>query len=211
MSGLTGPMFRSTSDMIQTAGLICLMCALVCSPALQAGEEEDRASLRALKATYEEAINTNDLAKMTPYLSDSFQGVMVTGESVQGRSAVESYWKKIRAMIGSGGSYTVAVTPGAVTLEGDLAIASGSAQEVVISGGQQFRFDSMWTAVCRRAGDGWKLERLQATMDPIDNVFVRARMRGAGIQYGAAGFIMGGIVTALVMTGLARARKARNR
>lgn len=188
-----------------------LLLALASISRLHADEGADRAALREIKTAYEEAINTNDLAKITPFLGANFTGVMVTGDSVRGLAELEAYWKKIQGMIGKGGSYSVRVTPGEVHFNGDLAICTGAAEELVQSQGQQFPYTSVWTTICRRDGASWKLERIQATMDPINNVFVRARMRGAGIQYGAGGFIMGCIVTALLLIGFRRSRAATKR
>lgn len=191
---------------------VLLLLALAPGPLLLAEEgEADRAALRRILSAYEEALNTNELVKIAPFLSASFQGIMVTGETVQGEAGLESFWRKMRGVAGSGGSYSVSVTPGEISLSGNLAIGTASAEEVVKAQGQRFPYTSTWTTICRREGTDWKLERLQATMDPIDNVFVRARTKGAGLQYGIVGFIMGGTATALLLIGYRRSRAAAKR
>ena len=175
---------------------------------LHADEEADHAALRAMKTAYEEAVNSNNLSKIGPYLGAGVTGVMVTGEPVQGFQGLESYWKKIQALIGEGGSYHVQVNPDRSELFGDLAVAHGTTDDVVrLPSGKQLKFNSLWTAVCRRENGAWKVIRMQATMDPVNNVFTAWKMGTAKLLYGGGGFIAGGLLALVLMRLFRRARR----
>jgi len=173
-------------------------------------EEAEHAALRAMKAAYEEAVNTSNLSKFAPFLSESITGVMVTGEEVQGFPSIESYWKKIKELIGEGGSYHVTINPDRSELFGDLAIGHGSTDDVVrLPNGKELKFNSHWTAVFRKQNGSWKVLRMQATMDPVDNVFTRWKMNAAKVAFGGGGFILGTIFGAAVVLAIALARRPK--
>ena len=184
------------------ATLIALLAAAL--PAQEppaAGPDHD--ALRALKTVYERAVSENRLELLEPHLDPEFTGVMLTGEIVRGIEDARRYWTKIRGLIGEGGRYTAALKPETSTILGDVALAKGTTEDVVITGGgTEYRFEAAWTAVCRKSGGEWKLLRLQGTMDPIRNVFalaaVKASAYGAGAIAGPGGFILG-IVIALII------------
>ena len=51
-----------------------------------------------------------------------------------------------------------------------------------------------WTTVCRRENGGWKIVRMQATMDPVENVFISTRLKMAKLAYGAGGVVIGALL-----------------
>lgn len=104
-------------------------------------------------------------------------GVMVTGEPVAGLVGLEAYWNKIQGLIGPGGSYQVKVNVDKSDLYGDLAVSSGTTDDTVrLASGKELRFNSLWTTISRKENGEWKLIRLQATMDPVENVFISMRL-----------------------------------
>ena len=180
---------------------VMLSCALLfASTDIRADEEADHAELRKIKAAYEEAVNKADPTKIAPYLSENVTGVMITGEEVKGFAGLEAYWKKIQQLMGPGGTYHVKVNADSTEFHGDVSISRGNTEDVVkLASGTEFRFTSFWTAVCRKENGAWKVVRMQATMDPVDNVFVKARVQTTKIAYGAIG-----VVSALLVVFFAR-------
>lgn len=169
-------------------------------------EEAEHEALRKLKAVYEEAINSNDLAKMLPHLGQNVSGVMLTGEEVKGFQDIQAYWDKIKRMMGEGGRYEVKLNPNRSELFGDIALAHGSTEDVVRANtGKTYRFGSHWTAVCRKENGQWKILRMQGTMDPIGNPFVNARVQFNRVIWGLGGLITGAVLVMLV--GLFRRKK----
>ena len=139
-----------------------------------AADEAEHEALRQLKALYERAIRDNQVGALGPYFSDELYGVMLTGRVVKNVNELRQYWADIRKLIGEGGTYTTTLTPERSVIIGDVALARGSSDDVVVtSDKQEFHFNSYWTAVLRKQDRQWKLVQVQGTIDPIDNPFVR--------------------------------------
>jgi ketosteroid isomerase-like protein len=157
-----------------------------------ADEEAERTALRTIKTNYEEAVSSGNLAAIAPFLDKAVTGVMVTGEAVEGFHGLEAYWKKIQNLLGPGGSYQVKVNTDKTELFGDWAVSRGGTEETVrLGNGKELKFNSLWTAVCRKESDGWKVYRMQATMDPVANVFISAQLEKAKWAFGLGGLIAG--------------------
>jgi ketosteroid isomerase-like protein len=188
-------------NQLLSAAITCLiLCNL--SSAARADDESDRAALRMIRTNYMEAANSGDPSKIAPYLSKEVTGVMVTGEEVKGFDGLVAYWKKIQDLIGPGGSYHVTVNVDKTDLYGDIAVSHGNTDDVVRLGtGKELRFNSLWTAVCHKEGGVWKVVRMEAAMNPVDNVFVSLRMLKTRLTAGAVGLIPGIVLafTALLL------------
>ena len=162
---------------VSTILLLILLVSLPWSVSL-AQDNADRQALQALKPVYEQAMREGNPALLKPHLDPEFTGVMVTGESVTGYDGVEKYWQYIWDLMGEGGQYTVTVTEdGPALFAGDLAIASGTTEDkVVTSVGKEFHFTSRWTAIMRKQEGEWKILRIHASMNPISNEFIAAQV-----------------------------------
>jgi hypothetical protein len=115
---------------------------------------------------------------------------MITNEHVRNLEEMRAFWRRIRELIGAGGRYTTTLKPERSVIMGDLALARGTTDDVVVTGdGQEYRFSTSWMVVCRREGGQWKVLRAQGTMDPVQNQFVRTFLRRAGFQ----GALIGGL------------------
>lgn len=170
------------------------------------GEAEDHEALRQLKAQYEDAVNHGQIDRLKPHLAGEFSGVMVTGEPVKGYEELAAYWKRIQDLMGAGGTYTVALDAETSALLGDVAVAQGSARDLVrTEAGKEYRFPSHWTAVLVRREGAWKLLRVQASMDPVGNPFVKAAVKEAAFWSGGGMLALGGLLGWLLG---ARRRKA---
>ena len=169
---------------------VCLFCFT--HAASGADDDAEHAALRSMKTNYEHAVNSGDLSKLAGLIKPDTTGVMVTGEGVKGLSEMEAYWKKIQDLIGPGGSYQVTLKPDRSELFGDFALAHGSTEDVVrLPNGKQLHFTSLWTAVCRKEDGQWKLLRMQATMDPVNNVFTGMKLKAAKFTFGGVGLLAG--------------------
>lgn len=208
------------SHVVVSVGLVLLLPACVfaqdepisaaSSRASSLEQKADHEALRALVPLYEQAASEGKPSLLKPHLDPEFTGVMVTGEEVTGLSALEDYWRKIRALIGDGGKYTVKVNVAApAIIDGGLAVARGTTSErVVTESGKEYHYTGYWTAVCRKTDGQWRLLRVQASMDPISNPFVSALGQAKAILWiaiaGSAGLVVGWILGRL----LARRRQA---
>lgn len=154
------------------------------------GEEADHEALRRLRHVYEQAVNEDQVDLLAPYLHSDFFGVMITNEHVRNLEEMRAYWQRIKALIGPGGRYTTTLNPERSVILGDLALARGTTDDVVVTDdGDEYRFSTSWTVVCQREGGQWKVLRAQGTMDPVQNEFVRTFLRRAGLQ----GALIGGL------------------
>lgn len=171
----------------------------------RANETADRAELQMIRTNYMEAVNTGNLSKMAPFVSPDTTGVMVTGEEVKGMDGLKAYWEKIQNLIGPGGSYHVTVNSDKTELfHDDLSVSRGSTEDTVhLPNGRELHFTSLWTAVCRKEDGHWKVVRMQAGMDPVNNVFVSLQLAKAKLQFGGLGVVAGaafGLVIGIVIS-----------
>ena len=170
-------------------------------------DESEHEALRQLKGIYERAISENNIDALAPYFSDQFHGVMLTGRVVTNFDELKRFWADMRELIGEGGSYTTTLNPERSVVNGDVALARGSSNDVVVTSEKnEFRFTSYWTAVLQKQAGQWKLVQVQGTIDPIDNPFVREFNRRENrivIPLSA----IGGLVLGLIAGWLIRRRR----
>ena len=155
--------------------------------------EEDKVALRNLRDVYQQAIAKRDLAALKPHLAADFTAVMITADEVKGYDGILSYWKRVEEFIGKDGTYQVSVEPDDTIFEGNIAIAKGRAREHVVRSGKTLDFTSQWTAIARKEGAGWKLVRIQASIDPVKNPIISALQGYKQWLIGVAALV-GGIV-----------------
>lgn len=193
-------------DSMRVSTIVTLVCASLCAQEATrvdpnaAKEEAEWVQIREIKTIYEQAMSQGEIDRLRPYLAKGFRGVVLTAEEVKSFDEVKAFYDRIRRMIGAGGSYQVKVNYAPGVMFGNLAVAHGDTEDrVVTSGGKQFSFRTLWTVNLVKEQDGWKLYRIQASLDPLDNVFVRETVRYAKLLFGAGGFLAG-----LVVTGVGR-------
>jgi hypothetical protein len=185
-------------------GILCCYSSIA-----SAADEADHAALRMIRTNYEDAANSGELSKIKNDISAQMTGVMVTGQPIAGFDELVSYWKGIQELIGPGSSYHVTVNTDKTDLFGDIEVSRGTTDERVhFASCKQLDFSSYWTAVCRREGGKWKVFRMQATLNPVHNVFVTLQLQRAKLTYGIGGFIVG-VVLAMVLQVLVRKPKSR--
>lgn len=173
-----------------------------------AQDESDHEALRQLRATYEQAIANKRPADLAPLLSSDFYGVMVTGRTVHNLAELSQYWADIKTLIGEGGSYSTTLNPERSVIVGDLALARGTANDMVTSGGREYRFTTLWTAVLQKTNGQWRVLQLQGSIDPVDNAFVREFMKRAVLWSAAISALVGAIAGWGIATLVQRRRRS---
>jgi len=196
----------------RTAGCLGVLLALPMASFAVADEEADHAALRALVQEYETAIENADPSVLQPYLASDFSGVMVTGEEIESFDSLQAYWDRIQGLLGDGGKYTVKVhVAQPATIIGDVAFAYGTTDDTAItSSGKEYDFQGFWTAICRRDGEGWKIERIHGSMDAITNTFVAAALRNTAMWSGLVGGLVGFVIGGVLIWPVARRRSAQS-
>jgi ketosteroid isomerase-like protein len=134
---------------------------------------------------------------------------MITGRVVNGVDGLKKYWSDIHELMGEGGTYATTINPERSVIVGDVALARGSSNDVVVTGdNQEFRFTSYWTAALQKQNGQWKVVQVQGTMDPVDNPFVREFTRRT-LRWAVVLSGLGGIVIGLGVAWLIRKRSPR--
>jgi hypothetical protein len=187
----------------------CVTPGIAAPQTAPAGNDDQ--ALRDIAALYEQAFRQGQPAMLSPHLSPEFHGVTVTGRVVRNLAALTTYWREIRARIGDGATYSTTVTPEPSVVLGDIALARGTSDNVIVTGdGKELRIAASWTATLRKEDGVWKIRQVQATMDPIGNAFVREFSRQAMyIVAGIAGAI--GVVVGAVLWGLSSRSRPRRK
>ncbi len=148
--------------------------------------------LRAIKALYEEVVQSDNLTRLLPYLPDKLTAVTPTGETLKNPQELQAYFHKIWEMIGKAGTYQVKVDVEHTELYGDLALSYGTADELIrTAAGKEWRFPMLWTAVLRKDGEQWQMVRMHGSLDPLTNVFVTTQLRLTRWLYGGGGIVVG--------------------
>lgn len=191
--------------------VICALlaqCFLVVAPArAQEDDEADHAALRKLKAVFEEAASNNDLELLRPHVAETFSAVTFTNREFTDFDAFNERWQKTRDEIVGNGSYKVTLKPVRSEIDGDLAIARGDSDNVLVnSAGKQFHFTSNWTAVCRKVDGEWKIVRAHSSIDPFGNPMLIDGVRTKVIQISGAAVLGGVLLGGIVMYFITRRR-----
>jgi hypothetical protein len=160
-----------------------------------AEEEAEWVKIRALKSVYEDAVSNNQIEKLRPYVATDFHGVLVTGAEARSFDELLKRNQEIRDLIGTGGSYQVKLKYDPGTMFGNIAVANGTTEEVVVTGsGKRFAYSAPWLVNLIKENGVWKLYRFQSTIDPVDNVFVHDTLKYTGLWFGGGGLLIGALL-----------------
>lgn len=199
-------LLRFTLVCCGTLSGVATTTSITASAAVNADEPAHEA-LRQIRATYEQAVATGDLQPLRALFTADTSAVMTLGHEIKTFEELEQHWNYVRGLIGPGGTYTTKLNPQPSLIFGDIAVARGTSDDVVkTSEGREFRFNSTWSAVCRRIDGQWKVLRLHASMDPVTNVFATTFLQRAKIIYGGGGLAVGAIIGLLAGLLLKRRR-----
>ncbi|MEX2121316.1 MAG: nuclear transport factor 2 family protein [Pirellulales bacterium] len=192
---------------MRTQRLLAILLAGTVAPgsmAAQDDNEADHQALRELKAVFEKAASENNLDLLRPRLHESFTAVTYTDREFTDFEAFKTRWQATRDAIVGDGSYKVVLRPERSLIQGDIAIARGDSNNLLVTGaGNEYHFTSHWTAICQKSDGQWKLLRAHSSLDPFGNPMVVADVRRKLIQVGLAaavgGLVVGWLATRIVI------------
>ena len=169
--------------------------------------EADHEALRALRAVAEKAINTNQMELLRPHLDDPFSVVTYTDREFTDFDVFLARWQKTRDDLLGDGNYTTKMLPERSQLIGDIAICRGNSKNVLINGdGEQFEFESHWSATCRKVDGQWKIVRAHSSLSPFDNPMLKSTVKSILIKVSLAALVVGLLVGWIAQSILARRR-----
>ena len=172
--------------------------------------EDDRAKLRALKPVFEKAASENQIDLLKPHLHDPFSAVTYTNREFTDFETFKARWQKTRdEVVGPRGSYKVTLRHEPAVFFDDVAVVRGDSDNfLVTSDGNEYRFNSHWTGVCRKVDGEWKILRMHFSLDPFGNPMVvgavKRRLTQVGIATAAGGLIVGALVAWVIRGRLQR-------
>jgi ketosteroid isomerase-like protein len=191
--------------------LLVLLAAILCSLGNAIAQEEDDAdhqALREMKSVFEKAASENQLDLLAPYLHEPFSVVTYTDREFTDFEKFKQRWQKTRDEIVGTGSYKVTLLPERSEIYGDIAIARGDSENVLVtSAGNRYEFTSHWTAVFRKVDGQWKIVRVHSSLDPFGNPMIVGAIQQRLLQVGI-GAALGGVVTGALATYLVARRRA---
>jgi ketosteroid isomerase-like protein len=166
-------------------------------------DEADHAALREYKALFEKAASEGQLDLLKPILHEPFSVVTYTDREFTDFESFKARWLKTRDEVVGNGSYKVTLLPDRSEIYGDIAIARGDSENILVSAtGNRYEFTSHWTAVFRKQDGQWKVVRVHSSLDPFGNPMVvgevKRRMTQAGLGAGLGGLVIGGIIAYLL-------------
>ena len=177
--------------------LLMLAVSIACASA-HADEEADHQSLRELKTLFEQAASTNNLDLLKPHLHEPFTIVTFTDREFTDFETFKQQWNETRDKIVGDGSYTVTLLPERSEVYGDVAVARGNSENVLVTAaGDRYEFASHWTAVCRKVDGQWRLVRAHYSLDPFGNPMIKSQVKrlvtSTLLLSAAVGLLVGGL------------------
>lgn len=165
---------------------------------VHADVEADHNALRKIKVVYEDAMNSGDLDKLRPYVTNGFTAVMATGEEVKGIDELKAFWVSVKEKLGGNVTYHVSVEPELSDLYGDIAIARGKATESIGMGSRKVDLQTTWMAILHKENGQWKGIRSQATINAFQNPVIDLLSKKTKLIFGAGGLILGIFIGLLI-------------
>lgn len=162
-------------------------------------EDAEREKLREIKAVYENAVNTNQMELLRPYLADSFSFVTLTKTEFTNFDSFIKQWDLTRERLLQGGTYEISLQPDASTFEGDVAISKGSSTSTLVTGKKKtFQFSESWTAISKKQNGEWKVVRIHSSIDPFKNPFIIDQVKSLMIKTSIVALAIGVLIGYLI-------------
>ena len=165
--------------------------------------------LRAFRKLVVEAIGSNDIEKLLPYLTDNVVVTWQNGEVSRGPEGVRKYYD--RMMKGPSPvvkSLTSNPVPDQLTnLFGDVGVAHGSSDDhFILNDGQEFDLKTVWSATVVKQNGAWKIASFHASTNMFDNAVLWLIVRKIAIWIGVGAGLVG-IVLGAIIIGIAKRKK----
>ena len=163
-------------------------------------EEKEREKLREIKAVYENAVNTNQMELLKPYLDDTFSFVTLTKTEFTDFDNFIKQWNLTRERLLQGGTYEIVLEPDASRFEGNIAISKGTSISTLVTGKKKtFQFSERWTVVSRKVDDEWKVIRIHSSIDPFKNPFIVHQVKSLMIKTALVSLSIGVLIGYLIL------------
>jgi ketosteroid isomerase-like protein len=192
------------------AATLCLFCLVSSAPVrAQAAEEPDHEVHEALREVLQgaqAAVNAGDYDGVLPYLTEDVMATSLTQGPMTGRAGVAAYFREWFGPDGYMGSMQLAMEADALTeLSPDKRwglVRGKGAEHYEARNGDQFDFDTRWTAVMVKGDDGrWRVRAIHFGTNHLDNP-VLTRVRATLVRYGVLGAIVSAIVSGSLGLGI---------
>ena len=195
--------------------LIAALTIIIAGAATSSAQEPDEViheELRAMLQGMQQAVNDRRWSDLEPYFHENMRVTTINQEILSEPSEIPGYFE---GWFGEGGflsTLEMTLTADALTeLYGDktYGIVRGEGLEkYVLADGRAFDMVTRWTATVVKDTDGrWRILALHIGTNFLDNPIlsaVESAVQTTGIGGAAAGFVLGGLITFLLM----RRRKA---
>ena len=180
--------------------VLLALAALCVAPSVMA-EEPDHAiheELRGILHAITDAMNTGQYDKMLPYLAENVEATSITQEVMSSRADVSKYFQEWFGPTGYMRRMEIKLTADSLTElspDRNWGLVRGKALErYEAKDGEQFDFDTRWTAVMVRGDDSkWRLRAIHFGTNDLDNP-VLTKVRRTLVRYG----IIAGVASLLV-------------
>ena len=180
---------------IPSIGILLLYLTLGIINTLSAEEREaDHEALRQILAITKEAVNTDQLDKLTPYLANGFSITMIDQAHIKSVAELKQYFHKYfkaENSILTG----INISPEADILTEFIADNVGinyghSIDVFTLRTGQNIEFQTRWTATTVKENDMWKLKTLHVGSNIIENPIIAAEV-AVRYTWGGVGLFIG--------------------
>jgi ketosteroid isomerase-like protein len=167
---------------------------VLAAPVAHAQDEPDHAiheELRALMRDTQAAINSGDIPKVLPLLTDDFEATSMTQDPVRGRAEVTEYFETWFGPDGYMKTLDMKLEADALTdLSADKSwglVRGKGTEHYVAKNGDAFDFATRWTTVVERGDDGkWRVRAVHFGTNHLDNP-VLTKVSTALFRYGVLG------------------------
>lgn len=160
----------------------------------------DHEALRRIRNVYEEAVNSNQLEMLRPYLAPHFSVVTFTDTEFDDFEKFKSQWQVTREKMLKGGSYTVKLNPDRSVIIEDFALAKGNAENTLIDGdGNKFVFSAHWTALLQKIDGEWRILRGHNSLSPFTNPMIKHGVKKKLLHVFILAFLSGVLLAVLIV------------
>lgn len=176
-----------------------------------AAENPVHQELRAFRQQVVEAIASEDIEKLLPYLTDNVVVTWQNGEVSRGHDEVRKYYDRMmRGPSPVVKSLKSNPVPDQLTnLFGDVGVAHGSSNDhFVLTDGQDFDLKTIWSATVVKQDGVWKIASFHASTNMFDNAVLWLIVRKTAIWVGGGAGLIGIVLGVLLMKLVGRKKGA---
>jgi len=161
--------------------------------------EAEREKLRTLQAIFENAVKNNSIEDLRSFIHSDFSFVSFTDKLFKDFDAFKKQWGVTRENMVGSGDFSTRLNPSPTLFEGNIAIASGNADNTLVnSKGQKFEFTNHWTVIFKQDGSEWKVLCVHNSLDPFGNPMLISGIKQKIIKYSVMAFLGGGALTSIL-------------